>query len=207
MKVSLLLLYGFLEIVGCGPDSPIRLSMEFNTVAWDKLAAPVRRLLKECRPQLLSPLQGSVYSPEAQSAAHKLPIKFSNGISIHGLLPGERLEDLVFQPGIKERLLLLFNHAVLANTLVLLTDHFVVVIQEELKVAQGWIVSYIPRQNITAIQCCSSGQWNDLTFKLSSSGQSAEYNLRLDDPAAQSWKSAWTHQGGLWQDFSSPQGN
>jgi hypothetical protein len=34
LKVTLILLYGFLEIVVQGNTSPTRLAMEFNTVAW-----------------------------------------------------------------------------------------------------------------------------------------------------------------------------
>ena len=35
VKVTLILLYGFLEIVAQGTTSPTRLGVEYNTVAWD----------------------------------------------------------------------------------------------------------------------------------------------------------------------------
>jgi hypothetical protein len=34
MNITLILLYGFLEITAEGPNSPTRISVEFNTVAW-----------------------------------------------------------------------------------------------------------------------------------------------------------------------------
>jgi len=45
MKVTLLLLYGFLEIVAQGEGAPTRLSMEFNTVDWYCLSPPLKRFL------------------------------------------------------------------------------------------------------------------------------------------------------------------
>ena len=46
MKVTLVLLYGFLEIVAQGHGSPTRLSVEFNTVAWERLSPHLRQLLQ-----------------------------------------------------------------------------------------------------------------------------------------------------------------
>ncbi len=201
LKVTLLLLYGFLEIVGQGRDGLVRLGVEFNTVAWEKLSRPLRRLLQVARPGPALPGEATGATPSARSAWDKLPLKFSNGIRIHGLLPGEELQDLVFQPGVSERLLFLFHRAVLANTLVLLTTNFVAVIQEELKVSQGWIVSYIPRQNITGIQSWPGEHWDELRFQLERRDQSTDYILRLAPAAAQAWRELWTRLGGQWQDL------
>jgi hypothetical protein len=196
--VTLLLLYGFLEIVGRSAESPTCLAAEFNTVAWDKLAAPFRRLVEKSCGESIPPPEPRVAASHVQARRDNLPLKFYNGIRLHGLLAGETLLDLVFQPGVKERLLYLFHRAVLANTLVLLTSHFVVVIQEELKVAQGWIVTYIPRANIRGIHCQPRGQWNELSFQLNLEGQKAEVILRLNDEATQAWKAVWEDQNGEW---------
>ncbi len=202
LRVSLLLLYGFLEVVGRGQESCVRLGVEFNTVAWDKLSSPIRQLLQTTKPEPAKAEDSRTYAPGLQAKCEQLPLKFSNGVKIHGLLPGEELQGLVFQPGIKERLLFLFNRSVLANTLLLLSNNFVAVIQEELKVAQGWILSYIPRSNIASIQNRPSTQWNELTFQLSREGQFAEYKLRLNNEAGEAWRSLWTDQGGEWHELS-----
>lgn len=200
-RVTLLLLYGFLEVVGCGVDAPTRLAMEFNTVAWDKLAAPLRRLVESSRGGHIPPANPQPLPAEVRSRREGLPLKFKNGIRIHGLLEGEELQELVFQPGVRERLLFLFHRAVLANTLVLLTGQFVVVIQEELKVAQGWVVSYIPRGNITQVTCQAKAEWNELVFQLDRDGQTAEYVLRLGETVALEWKGIWEKSGGRWKDL------
>jgi len=158
------LLYGFLEIVGQGPSSLTRLSVEFNTVAWEYLSLPLRQLLRATKATPGGPAdETTYYAPSAQQAVEKLPLKFSNGLQIYGLLPGEGLKDLVFQPGTWQRWLFLFRRPILANTLLLLTSNYVVVIQEELGVAQGWIISYIPRHNIVSMQNRPCDLWNELT--------------------------------------------
>jgi hypothetical protein len=201
MKASLLLLYGFLEIVAEGHAAPARLGVEFNTVAWERLSLPLRKLLQATQPASGISTGRSPFSPAAQPAFEKLPLKFSNGLKIHGLLPGEALEELVFQPGIWKRWRLLFRRPVLANTLLLLTSSYMVVIQEELGVGQGWIISYIPRNGIIGIQNRPGSLWNELTVQLKRGDQTAEYPLRLEDGAAQAWRARWLQHGGLWQDL------
>jgi hypothetical protein len=201
LKATLLLLYGFLEVVAQGDGSPTRLGMEFNTVAWNYLSSRLRQLLQATKTVPGAPTDKTTYSPTAQQALEKLPLKFLNGVKIYGLLPGEELEELVFQPGIWKRWLLLFRRNILANTLLLLTSNYVVVIQEELEVAQGWIISYIPKNNIIGMQNQPRSLWNELTVQLQRGDQTAEYKLLLKNEAAQAWRVLWIQHGGQWQDL------
>lgn len=202
MKVALLLLYGFLEIVAQGQTSPARLAMEFNTVAWQSLSRPLQRLLQGTRDMPAASAEHGMHSPAMQTSIDRLPLKFSNGLKLYGLLPGEELKGLVFQPAQWERWLYFFQRPVLANTLVLLTTNYVVVIQEELKVEQGWILSYIPRNCITGIQFQPSGLWDEVSLQLKRNDQSAVYSLRLKPETIESWRKQWIQHGGLWQDVA-----
>jgi hypothetical protein len=201
MKVTLLLLYGFLEIVAHGQTSPTRLGMEFNTVAWYQLSRPLQQLLQATQTAPGVPADQVSYSPDADQALAKLPLKFSNGAKIYGLLPGEELEELVFQPGTWKRWLLLFRRPITANTLLLLTSNYVVVVQEDLKVAQGWIFSYIPRNSIVGMQNQPCDLWNELSIQLSRGDQSVDYGLRLKSEAVETWRVLWMQHGGQWQDI------
>jgi hypothetical protein len=140
-------------------------------------------------------------SPIVQQALEKLPLKFSNGIRIHGLLPGEELEELIFQPSTWKRWLLLFRKPISADTLLLLTSNYMVVIEEELGVGQGWIISYLPRNSITAIQNRARNLGNELTIQLQREEQTAEYKLLLKSDVAQAWCERWVQHGGQWQDI------
>jgi hypothetical protein len=201
MSVTLLLLYGFLEIVAQGQDSLARLGLEFNTVAWDQLSKPLRQLLQAtaATPRIRSDKTSD--SPSAQQAFGTLPLKFSNGVKLYGLLPGEEFEELVFQPGTWKRWLLLFRRQVTANLLLLLTSSYVVVIREELNVAQGWIISYIPRNCIVGMQGQPCGLWNELSIQLERKDQSVDYKLLLKSEAVEAWRSQWKRHGGTWQDL------
>lgn len=203
LKVTLVLLYGFLEIVAQGQDLPSRLGVEFNTVAWLYLSSPLRKLLQATQPQARISLReaGGTYSQNTKQALEELPLKFSNGLKIYGLLPGEELEDLVFQPRTWKPWLYFFRRPVSANTLLLLTTNYMVVIDEELHVEQGWILSYIPRNIITGIQSQSSGLWNELLVQLKRGDQSVDYKLMLKNEFAEAWRTLWIQHGCQWKDL------
>jgi hypothetical protein len=204
IRVMLLLLYGFLEIVAQGPAEPTWLSVEFNTVAWHQLSKPLRQLLRASQTTPGAPSGETAYAPAVRDAFESLPIKFYNGVKIYGLLPGEELEELVFQPGTWERRLLLFRRPVSANTLLALTSNYVTVIQEDLYVSQGWIVTHIPRSNIVRMQGQPRDLWNELTVQLRRGNQTAEYKLLLENEAVQVWRERWIQHGGRWQDLVNP---
>jgi hypothetical protein len=198
MRVSLLLLYGLLEIVAEGQTTPTRLSVEFNTVAWHPISFPLRKLLRTVQAAPERATDEIRFSDGVFEAVEKLPLKFFNGVKIYGLLPGEELQELVFQPGTWRRWLLFFRRPVTPNTLLLLTSNFVVVIAEELGVKQGWIVSYIPRSNISAMRSQPSGLWNELIIQLRRKDQTEEVSLLLKDEAVQDYREKWIANGGRW---------
>jgi hypothetical protein len=203
LKVTLVLLYGFLEMVAQGQDSAVRLGMEFNTVAWSYLSSPLRKLLQATQPQVRSTLlEGQVtYSPFLKQALEKLPFKFSNGLKIYGLLPGEDLEEFVFQPRTWSPWLYFFRRPLSPNTLLLLTTNYMVVIDEDLQVEQGWILSYIPRNMITEVQSRSCGLWNELSVQLRRGDQSVDYRLMLKNECMEAWRTLWIRHGGQWKDL------
>jgi hypothetical protein len=201
LKVTLVLLYGFLEIVAQGHHTPVRIGVEFNTVAWACLSAPLRTLLQRAQPQANSNLRNQVVtcSPMSKQASDNLPLKFSNGVKIYGLLPGEELEEFVFQPRTWKPWLYFFRQPFSANTLLLLTTNYMVVIDEELQVEQGWILSYIPRNIITGITSQACGLWNELSVQLKRGDQSVNYQLMLKNEFAEVWRTLWIQHGGQWQ--------
>lgn len=202
MKVTLVLLYGFLEILAQGESEPVRLSVEFNTVDWYRISSPLQCFLENAKTTANLPVQpANGNSPTAQRAFEELPIKFSNGLKIHGLLPGEELEEFVFQPSASKRWLYFFQRPVSANTLLALTSHYMVVIEEELNVKQGWVISYIPRNNIIGIQNQPCDLWNELAVQLKREDQSIAYKLTLKNETVETWRRAWVQQGGAWEEL------
>ena len=199
MRVSLLL-YGLLEIVAAGQTYPVRLRVEFNTVArYPAMSRPSRKLL--CAIQAIpEQSSGEIHLTEAaQTVVKRLLLKFFNGIHIYGLLPGEELKDQVFQPGTWKPWLLFFRRPVSPDTL-LLTSNFVVVIAEELDVKQGWVISYIPRENISEMQSQPRDLWNELTIHLERNDQTEKCKLLLKDKSIRDWGALWLANDGRWDD-------
>ena len=201
LKVSLLLLYGYLEFVVQGQHSPIQLGMEFNTVSWESFSDPLRQFINLSRTTYSLPVDRAVYSTNARRELEKLPIKFFNSVKLYGLLPGEELEELVFQKGVWKPSLYFFRQPVTADTLLMLTTNFMVVVQEDLKVKQGWILSYIPRNSISQIQNRRYGLWNELSVQMERQGQAANYKLLLANQTVGAWHLQWIAHGGKWNDF------
>jgi len=161
----------------------------------------VRQLLHASKAISGTQIGNSSSSPDIQQAFDKLPLKFSNGVSLYGVLPGESLEALVFQRGTWERWLLLIRRPISANTLLLLTSNYMVVIQEDLKTRYGWIISYLPRASIACMQNQACGEWNELIVQLKRGRQTATYTLQLKREVAEVWGERWVQQGGQWQDL------
>jgi hypothetical protein len=200
LKVTLILLYGFLEIIATGQDLPVQLGVEFNAVYWDIFAPSLRKLLTTRNISSPTAETEFIITPSLQERIDGLPLKFSNGLRIHGMLPGENLEEIVFQPGVWKRRLLFFRKQVTADTIILLTSNFMVILQEEVGVKQGWIISYLRRDSIQGIREQPHELWNELTIKLERSDQTADYVFLLPIDAARKWRDVWEKHGGSWQE-------
>jgi hypothetical protein len=197
-------LYGSLEIVAQGENAPIQLGMEFNTVSWHYLSAPLERFLQTTKTTPDTP-EDKTNPLTTQQALERLPLKFSNGLQIYGLLPGEELEEVIFQADTWKRWMYFFRKPVSANTMLLLTSHYMVVITEEMYVKQGWIISYIPRSSIAGMQNRACGLWNELSVQLKGRDQSLNYKLMLKSETVEAWRRQWIQRGCQWQDMPDQQ--
>jgi hypothetical protein len=76
-----------------------------------------------------------------------------------------------------------------------------VVIDEDLQVEQGWILSYIPRNIIIGIQSQACGQQHELSIQLRRGDQSTDFKLRVKNEFAEAWHTLWIQHGGKWEDL------
>lgn len=201
LKATLLLLHGYLEIVGQGQESPVRFGMEFNTVSWYMISAPLRQLLRLTKAVFCVPEDQIAYSPTARQVFERLPFKYFNGVQLYGLLPGEELEELLFQKRSEKPWLYFFRRPMITDTVLMLTTNYMVVIQEDLKLKTGWIVTYIPRNGICRIQSRDYGLWNELSVEVRREEQAANCKFLLAKEAVDAWRVQWTAHGGQWQDI------
>ncbi len=201
IKVSLLLLYGLLEIVTRDQDTLTQISIEFNTVAWYQISQPLERFLQSTQATPGMPVEYNTFSASIQQDIKKLPFKFSNGVYLYGQLPDDELEELVFQPAINTRWLIFGRRPLICSTLLLLTTNYLVVIQEDPHVKLGWIITYIPRGNITRIYNQPCSLWNEITVELKGENQTKEFKLLLKNETTLAWRERWTGHNGQWIDI------
>lgn len=197
-RLSLLLLYGRLELFGRVNDGPGQAVVEFNTVGWHLLRPSLAGLL------LRAPARPGSHPPEPASPAvlaklDRLPLKFINGLRHTALQPGESLLGFVFQPAIWTRRWRFFPWQVSATTLLALTDRQVIIVEEEKSGQQatyGYIFTFMPRAAVTAIEAQPGECWRELLIRLKQDAITAERRVTLEPPAAADWQELWRRYGG-----------
>jgi len=196
VNLSLILLYGYLEIFSGSGSSLTRICVEFNTVAWEVLSSPLRRFLQANKESIYSTIDHTPFSLNVQDAISKLPLRFINGLKLYTILPGEELEDLVFQPGVWKRWLVFLRKATIPGTLLVLTSNYFVILREELDGPYGWFFNFIPRRRIFGVENTPYDKWNDFRVQINQGDDEMEIKFQLNDDATKAWQACWiTHCG------------
>jgi hypothetical protein len=198
-QLSLLLLYGRLELAGRVNGVLCRVVVEFNTVGWHLLQPSVHRLL------CLAWIQPGNDKPLAESSAtavlaelDQLPLKFSNGLRLDALQPGECLLGFVFQPAIWVLRWGFLRRQVSATTLLALTDQQVIIVEEEKngqRATYGYIYTFMPRAAITHIEAQPGECWRELLIQLEQGAVTVERRVTLEPETAANWQELWLRCG------------
>ncbi len=196
VQLRLLLLYGRLEVAGQANSKLARVVVEFNTVGTWLLLPGLRHLLRLACGQTGTPAEGlpEIALPEFQ----KLPLKFKNGLRIYGLQSDEDVQGIIFQPGIWEHRWPFFDHQVIANTLLALTDREVVIVEENRtgeKSPYGWIFTYCPLAGVKGIKTTPDETRSELHLHLARAGVAVDRQLTLEPEAALAWQNLWADHG------------
>lgn len=194
IQLRLLLLYGRLELVGQVNGDLARVVVEFNTVGVPLLLPGLRRLMtlawESAEPEIPISREGSL--PEFDS----LPLKFKNGLRLYGLQPGECLLGLVFQPGLWERHGSLFRRQISANTLLALTNHDLVIVEEERTGRTnpyGWILTFCPLAGVKGFEAAPGESWQEMQLHLTRDGVAVDRQVTLERETVQAWQNLWAH--------------
>lgn len=195
-QLRLLLLYGCLELVGQAGDALARVLVEFNTVGIHLLLPGLRQLLPLAwgHTELAIPAEKRIEGrlPDFE----RLPLKFRNGLRLYGLQPGECLLEVLFQPGLWEHYGRFFQRQVSANTLLALTDHEVVIVEEERtgrKNAYGWILTFCPLACLKEFETTPGEGQQELHLHLIRDGVAVDHQVILAPETALAWQNLWSH--------------
>ncbi len=194
--LSLILLYGRLELAGQINGALARIVVEFNTVGESLLQPGLRQLVRQAWGQTTTrAAAGQAQTETVLRELDRLPMKFSNGLRYHGLQPGERLLGFVFQPGIWTRRWRFFRRQVSATTLLALTNRQLVILTEN-KVGRqanyGWIFTFCPLAGIAGIEPKPFEAWQELQVHLERGSVAVDRRIILESETTLAWQNLWS---------------
>jgi len=190
IKLSLILLYGKLEISGVQNEQIIKIEVEYNAVVQESLAPFIRGLIKktwEKNPANFPHPTGDA----AFSSLGSICFSFYNGLNDEALQPDERVLGYVYQPEIRDSRLKIKK--LFPQTVLTLTDQQLILLQQDLKFKKHyeWIFTFMPLCRITSIKLAEFMNWQKVSIHLLSGTQQQDIEVILEPAAAQKWRSIW----------------
>ena len=131
-KLSLILLYGKLEIWGVQGERAIKIGAEYNTVAHRLLAPCLQNLIRSTwegnPPAEASPLQNETFDELGE-----ISYSFYNGLVSEAIQPGEVILGYIHQPELRNRSMKIFYRKIFGQTVIARTNQQIILLQEDLK--------------------------------------------------------------------------
>jgi len=195
-RLSLLLLYGRLELAGLVNGVLSRVIVEYNTVGHDLLQPGLLRFLRLA----WGPAQAQENDNDTETLLCRLggrSFKFMNGLRYYALQPDEHLLGYVFQPRIVRRYWRVFHRQIAPMTLLALTENTLIVIEEEQigRAPLGWHFTFCPRICVSGIEAKPNKEWQDLYVHLVRGPVGADRRMTLDNETTLAWRALWLNQG------------
>jgi hypothetical protein len=170
MTLSLILLYGKLEIIGVGEDGRrAEIVLEYNTVRHHKLQPALARFLAQSAQRCTDESPDPLRERQAGEDLRRLHLKYRNGLTIYALGQEERLREIAFQPAIRVPIWLGFHRTLVHPTLLALTNQHLILLGEEQANREndyGWVITFCPLSVIQEVQTVAEQQHQRLIVRL-----------------------------------------
>lgn len=192
IKLSLILLYGKLEIWAVQNDKVTKIEMEYNTVGHQSLSPHLKNAIKGTWAQN-PPSRRSWVEDKTFPKFINTSYSFHNGLKIEALQPGEIILGYIFQPEIKLTLMKYFHQTISPKTLLTLTNHQLILLQEDLRlrVHHEWIFTFIPRARVSSITLEAKRDFKKMSIHLQPDFANLQIDLILDQKNASKWFDCW----------------
>ena len=189
MKLSLVLLYGKLEIWGVTDGQELKITAEYNTVAHRYLSPLIKQFIR----QTWNPpkTNGENLSPEStfDDFIHT-SYSFYNGIMLEAKQPDEVIRGFAYQPELRGRWMKIFKTSIYPRTLLVLTNQQIILLQEDLnyKAHHEWIFTFIPIHRISAIDINSYKEWQEVALRLIPEMKGLDISLLVENETISQWQ-------------------
>lgn len=194
MQVSLILLYGRLEIIGANNGSSERIVAEYNTVAHELLQPALHHFLSSSAQRIENKIYDPFLEKIAWLAVSDLHMKYANGLSLHAMSKDEQLLHIAFQPAIRKTVFPGLKRRIAFPVLFALTNHHLIVLGEEQAKGHtdyGWIITYCPLSVIDRIETIPEKQYLRLIIYLHFKGVQVNYEVKVDETTARKITEFW----------------
>jgi hypothetical protein len=194
--LSLILLYGRLELCGTHNGALTKIVIEYNAVSHHLVQPAMQRFLHLSWGHAYPVKSYDVTTSRFLYEIRNTSFKYRRGLEDYALQTGESLLGCVVQPPILRRFLSIFRLRVAPPVLLALTQSQLIIIEEGMTSATslGWYFTFCPRVCITGIEFKPNNIWQDMCIHLRRGNLTAERRTKVENDAAQDWQTLWTSQ-------------
>lgn len=190
LQLTIILLYGRLELSGVHAGSQVRMIVEYNTARHDLIQPGLQHLL-----HLASQPTTEAQPPSDKTGAFinelkKQSLKFSNALHDYALQPDEHLAGYIYQPRLRKDIWRIFHRLLAPACILALTDRNMIMVAEGRSSATsyGWFFTFCPRRNITHCDTQSNDEVQVVNVHLAMESVTATCAAELDADRAQAWQ-------------------
>lgn len=192
VRLSLILLYGKLEIWGTGSNQVSTIAVEYNTVSHHFLAPLLKALLRKTWVE--KPTSNTSFQPDSTfSSFVNTSFSFYNGLKGEAIQPGESVLGHVYQPELREPVLKVFQRKVFPQTVLAVTNHQLILLQQDLKskTHHEWIFTFVPGYRISQFSTEGKRDWQKIIFHLAPEFADQNIEILLEAQNSQKFLTIW----------------
>jgi hypothetical protein len=191
-RVSLVLLYGRMELCGVVNDNLTSIVVVYNSVSHELMEPALKNFLRLAWDQTRD--EGSSYYHNLLlGKLREQSYKFRSGLENHSLQPDERLLGFVFQPRIYKQYFRIFHRLIVPAGLVALTRKQLIIIEEGVSSATsyGYFFTFCPRANVVNIETKTNGRLQNVYIHLRKDNVTTEHQLTTENANALACQALW----------------
>jgi hypothetical protein len=194
IKLSIYLLYGKLELIGIQNSISKKIIVEYNTVAHRLLTPHLDKFIQSIWKWNKND-QRNHKQDETFADFINISYNFYQGMMDEGLKIGEFITGYLYQKELFEPFLKIFRKKIFPMTLMSLTNHQLVFLQEDLeyRVHHEWIFTYIPLHRILGMDAINDEKNGNVRviYQLDSGPINTNIELLLTGKNWDDWRNTW----------------
>jgi hypothetical protein len=194
MRLTLILLYGRLDLVGVQDNQPIKIEFVYNATGHELLKPVLHRFLHRSWTGQKGVLQTIPTENEKVLAElFQQSLKFSNGLRNYGLQRNERLLGYAHQPRIVKRFFGLFPKIIVPGGVAAFSENGFVLMEEGTTNATsyGWFIVICHKSLIVDIVITAGEKLCKTAIKIKAGATTETINLEWEHQHAEELKALW----------------